>query len=562
MDIKREGMAAIFYKDAKEDCLLLKTIALAEYNSITKSFTILSGDFVGYTNSDFNILKGNGEFIYKDKGNLTFVDNKKEYSVFILSNKFIKDMYDIDIRSSVFEVYCEIVQKLSGVVMIKNQNKITAMFSYPHYLENYKNGTFSEEKIDRMLDIPSPDSETNNEQAQNVVSNQLPYGLQMIISFGDDQQEMSQNEIHRDVVVDENQNTSVKQVSINEIINDINSKIVGQDKAIRTLVTNIYYNQVLIDSISKNGELDLSELDSRKVSILLDGSTGTGKTAILKDIASKFDLPIDIVNANSFSETGYVGPTITDILVRLLKQANGNLELAERGIIVLDEIDKIATPVDYDGRDMKKGVQEELLSFIGGGKYDISTSNGFMKSSISFDTSKITFILSGAFTRLRDNKIKEQEKKINGIGFNTTSKNDNKTEYEITSQDYIDYGLMREFFGRIKVLTSTKSYTVSDLKKILLESRISPLRNLEKTIQMFGYTNLNYNEEFINKICEEAYKLDTGARGLQSIMSGIQNKILMDLINQSYNVNEPIEINSNILSEYKKDNVRTYTRKK
>lgn len=562
MDIRKDGIAAIFCKDENDDCLLLKSVAIAEYNRFTKSFTILSGEFVGCTNNDFNILKGNSDFIYKERGNLSFVDNKKEYSIYIIPNKFIDDNYDIDIRSSIYEVYCDIVQKLSGIVLIKNQNRITATFSYPHYLENYKNGNFSDEKIDYMLNIPTPDGELNNEDVQNIASNQLPYGIQMIISYGDDEQEMVQNDSHGGINVDENQNVDMKQVSINEIIGDINSKIVGQEKAIRTLVTNIYYNQVLIDSISKKGELDPSELDSRKVSILLDGSTGTGKTAILKDIASKFDLPIDIVNANSFSETGYVGPTITDILVRLLKQANGNLELAERGIIVLDEIDKIATPVEYEGRDMKKGVQEELLSFIGGGKYDISTSNGFIKSSISFDTSKITFILSGAFTRLRDNKIKEQEKQINGIGFNTASNGDKKQEYEITTQDYIDYGLMREFFGRIKVLTSTRSYTKEDLRKILLESKISPLRNLEKTVQMFGYNKLNYNEEFINKICEEAYKLDTGARGLQTIMSGIQNKLLMDLINQSYNTNEPVEINSSILSEYKKDNVRTYTRKK
>ena len=210
---------------------------------------------------------------------------------------------------------------------------------------------------------------------------------------------------------------------------------------------------------------------------------------------------------------------------------------------------------------MKKGVQEELLSFIGGGKYDVSQTNGIFKTTIPFDTSKITFILSGAFTKLRENKIKEQEKKFNGMGFNSDY-NSSKNEYEITSQDYIDYGLMREFFGRIKVLTSTKSYSIDDLKKILLESKISPLKNLEKTIKMFGYSNLNYDDDFINKICDEAYKLDTGARGLQSIMSGIQNKILIDLINKTYNLDEPINIDSNILSEYKKDNIRTYTRKK
>ena len=565
MNFKKDAMVAIFYQDDKDDCLLLKTVALVEYNIITKRFTVLSGEFVGYTSEDFNKIIGDAKFIYNEKVRLSFINNHKKYSAYLVTNKYINDEFCVDIKTPIIDIYCDIAERLSGVVLQKNDNKLISRFSFPQFLDNQNKGTFSEEKVEEMLNVPSDDpDDLDDEDIETIITTQFPFGMQMIMSFENNNKQMNQNEtVHNSVNVneDEKNNNKIEQVDINNIINDINSKIVGQEKAVRTLVTNIYYNQVLIDCLSENEELDLSELDSRKVSILLDGSTGTGKTAILKEIASKLDLPIDIVNANSFSETGYVGPTITDILTRLLQQTNGNLELAERGIIVLDEIDKIATPVEFEGRDMKKGVQEELLSFIGGGKYDIGMSTGFFRSSIQFDTSKITFILSGAFTKLRENKIKETEKKYNGIGFNTTA-NNNKNEYEITSQDYIDYGLMREFFGRIKVLTSTKSYTVDDLKKILVESRISPLRNLEKTVQMFGYNNLKYNEDLLNKICEEAYKLDTGARGLQSIMSGIQNKLLIDLINQSYNVNEPIVIDNNTLSEYKKDNVRTYTRKK
>jgi len=562
MELTKEGLVAIYYQDDKTDCLLLKSIALVDYNVITKSFVVMSGEFIGYTNSDFNRIIGSGDYIFNDKVKLTFVDNKKEFSTFIITEKHIKDAFSIDIKASAFDVYCDLTQRLSGVVLIKRKNRLMSMFEFPRFIANTANGNFSEEKIEQMLNVEDPNDDLNSDEIETIITTNLPYGMQIIMGTSDNVKEANNSQgIGNNIEVNKDELANFNNININDVIKDINSKIVGQEKAVETLVTNIYYNQILIDSLSNGQEIDLSELDSRKISILLDGSTGTGKTAILKEIASKLDLPIDIVNANSFSETGYVGPTITDILTRLLQQTKGNIALAERGIIVLDEIDKIATPIDYDGRDMKKGVQEELLSFIGGGKYDISTSNGFLKSTISFDTSKITFILSGAFTKLRDNKIKEQEKKINGMGFNT-SYNKGKNEYEITSQDYIDYGLMREFFGRIKVLTSTKTYTIDDLKKILLESKISPLKNLEKTVQMFGYNKLNYNEDFVNKICEEAYKLDTGARGLQSIMSGIQNKILMDLINQSYNTNEPIEIDNNILSEYKKDNVRTYTRKK
>lgn len=560
MSFVKEGIAAIFYKDKSNDFLALKSVALVNYNSLSKIFFIKSGEFAGKSNNDFNRIFGNGKFIFTNGVKLHFVENEKDYSIFIITNDFIKKTFDIDFTTSIYDIYFELTHRLSGIILlIQDKDKLVSKDSYIHYLQK----NFSREQINEMLGVESDFKDENDKNVEVPSPIVLPFGMQMLMTLSEESKEMNENEKELNVVdfTRRKSKLDLENININEIITDINSKIVGQESAVKSLVTNIYYNQVLIDTLSKNNEIDLSELDSRKVSILLDGSTGTGKTAILKEIASKLNLPIDIVNANSFSETGYVGPTITDILGRLLKKANGDLELAERGIVVLDEIDKIATPVDYDGRDMKKGVQEELLSFIGGGKYDINTANSFIRTTTSFDTSKITFILSGAFTKLRDNKIKEQEKQFNGMGFNTSYSNA-KNEYEITAQDYIDYGLMREFFGRIKVLTSTKTYTEEDLKKILLESKISPLKNLEKTIRMFGYESISIDEEFINKICDEAIKLDTGARALQSIMSGIQDMILMNLINKEYNINEPIVINDKILSDYKKTKIRTYTRKK
>lgn len=574
MFLSKEGLAAIFYTDKNyednKQVLLLDSIALINYDVITSSFEVKSGSFINKTNKDFNIITGNKEFLYKDNIILSYTNCDKEYSVFCFTKKDIDDLYKKDRKASQINKYYEMYQRLSGIVLVKRDDSILSFFNEMQLLRS----VLIQKSFEEMLGFTSPvkdDEEDNSNEKDNneeikTTSFLFPFGMPMVLEYSDESAMRSKNEDDLELVDISRKNKKEKnfeldKININDIISDINSKIVGQEKAVKTLVTNIYYNQVLIENLSKNDDIDSSELDSRKISILLDGSTGTGKTAILKEIAAKLDLPIDIVNANSFSETGYVGPTITDILSRLLKKANGNLELAERGIIVLDEIDKIATPDTYDTRDMKKGVQEELLSFIGGGKYDIAISSGFMKNSVSFDTSKITFILSGAFTKLREDKIQEQEKKINGMGFNSGN-NDLKNEYEITSQDYIDYGLMREFFGRIKVLTSTKSYSIDDLKTILLNSKISPLKNFEKTIQMFGYNNLKYNDEVLDKICEEAYKLDTGARGLQSIMANIQNKILIDLINQTYNLNEPIEINDNLLDEYKKDNIRTYTRKK
>ena len=143
---------------------------------------------------------------------------------------------------------------------------------------------------------------------------------------------------------------------------------------------------------------------------------------------------------------------------------------------------------------MKKGVQEELLSFISGGMYDVKIEAIDMV--VPFDTSFLTFILSGAFTGIKEKKTKELSK--NTIGFaNNSNNNGKKDSYEVTVQDYIDYGLLREFFGRIKVITSTKAYDKEALKNILINSSISPLKNFKKTAEMFGYTNISCTEGFI-----------------------------------------------------------------
>ena len=204
---------------------------------------------------------------------------------------------------------------------------------------------------------------------------------------------------------------------------------------------------------------------------------------------------------------------------------------------------------------MKQGVQEELLNFISGGTYDIEDKEDIMgMSTIPFDTSCLTFIMMGAFTGIRDQKLKELNKKP--IGF---SNDDNKSKdltYEVTPQDYIDYGLMREFFGRIKVITSTKSYSVEDLKTILTTSKISPLINFKKTAKMQGYDKLEYTDKFIDLLAEKAYKMGTGARALQTIMSEVQNDMLYDLITGKYDKEETLYITEELLEKREKKRLR------
>ncbi|MBQ3474996.1 MAG: AAA family ATPase [Bacilli bacterium] len=580
--------AAIYKKDKNNKYFELDNVALVEYIVEGDFFVVKTGKYSGATSYNFNRL-----FSEKD----SILECQQE----IYIHEEDKDLDYIYIFDKIFYV-----DRMKGSGFFSNILLKLADDLYPIKLYRNNDGTIYTKRIDKKkndfdysgLSAPiknEPDDSMNTEEKEKFdkAFNNLISGLLAIsvisaandmISEQDNQEDKRINDSNIDdsispnifpfafsdisrgrietakqlrqklIEAKEKQNTTQNNPKkVNEMIETISSKIVGQRKVIETLVSNIYYNQVLIDYLTKNGTYDPSRLDSSRVAILLDGSTGTGKTAIEKEIARMLDLPIVITNANSFSETGYVGPTITDILNKLLDQANGNLEKAERGIIVLDEIDKVASKENIYGKDMDRGVQEELLSFIGGGEYDLKSNELFSKP-IRFDTSKITFILSGAFTDLREEKIKEEEKKNKPMGFNTTTSKSNS--YEITPEDYIKYGLMREFFGRIKVLTSTKSYKLEDLKKILLTSVISPLKNFENSVKMFGYSGISYDEDFVTELATVALEMGTGARSLQTIMSGIQSNMLMGLINQEFDKEKPIKLEKKLIYDYKKTNIR------
>lgn len=520
MENHEERLAVIFKDSEDHTNYSFKTVALVDYDKDNDKFAVLNGEFEKSNEKAFNFIKGKEDFIYGNFNELKVQDNNADYSIYIFNNDFIEKIEE-DKKIDKINAYVYIGKKLSKIRLKENANLLVANGS----IVSLKSG-------EAVVEYGAAD-----------IYNMLYDVLKDKIYSNESEEEQNYSE---EIAFED------EKVNIPSIIEKISNKIVGQEKAISTLVTNIYYNQLLIDKVIESDNFSMAEIDSRKVSILLDGETGTGKTAMLKEIAGEFSIPMEIVNANSFSETGYVGPTITDILANLLRQTGGDVGIAQRGIVVLDEIDKIASDKTYSGKDMKQGVQEELLSFISGGLYDVSLD--FFSEPISFNTSALTFILSGAFTGIKDKKVNELKSRT--IGF-SNDENKDKSTYEVTPQDYIDYGLMREFFGRIKVITTTNSYSKEDLKKILLSSEISPLRNFIKTAEMFGYEKVSYTDEFLNSIVEEAYKMKTGARSLQTIMSEIQNELLLDLINGDLNKEEPIVLTQELLEKPKKQRVRT-----
>ncbi|MBR3116674.1 MAG: AAA family ATPase [Bacilli bacterium] len=586
--IKRNLSLAVIF-DSYNDMYDFDTVALVSYNPEYDEFDIISGKYSGLSTSEFNILISNGP-IFEEKSEINFIEEDKSLkNMYIFDHeKFLNLVKDND--DSIKKTLVETAKKLKNFTLHINRDlSIYTKIDEDSERRINKEELFSncdfddlfvEDEEENSIDfgpaelgiifraiadaLENSNEEENEEQELPEAEIKfIPLDFSSTVHDMDIQRLMLDKKIkdlQKDKKVLEKVKSKKKESDsfkdVNKMIEIISKKIVGQGDAIKTLVSNIIFNQVLIDDVIEKDGNNPSRLDSSKVTILLDGETGTGKTAIEKEIARLMDLPIVITSANSFSETGYVGPTITDILNNLLEQANGNIKRAERGIVVLDEIDKVAIKDNVYGKDMDRGVQEELLSFIGGGVYDVKDGQLFSKAT-KFDTSKLTFILSGAFTDLREDKIKEEEKKYKPMGFNTLSEVNSRT-YTVTPDDYIKFGLMREFFGRIKVLTSTKSYKLEDLKTILLTSEISPLKNFENTVKMFGYKGITFNDEFVEKLATEALSMGTGARSLQTIMSGIQNKMLIGLINQEYDLDKEIELTPNLINEYKKTNIREY----
>ena len=332
--------------------------------------------------------------------------------------------------------------------------------------------------------------------------------------------------------VDENlkQSNKLQQVSKNiwSSLDTIKTKFIGQEEAVEDLFYNIVNNQQLAEIP------DVS--DGQRAIIFLDGPTGTGKTAITKEISERLGIPFISTSVTNYSSTGYVGGDITDILKELYYKADKDIEKAQKGIVILDEFDKIAYS-QSGGLEMKRAVQQQLLDFLGGGKYNVRIRDDiFFKDEIEFDTSKLTFVCLGALTNLCTEKTEQK----NLIGFGHESANSDKQEYKITPQDLINIGLERELVGRFNTYLHTNNYSKELLKKILMESTISPLLELRKWIESRG-KKLEIEEEIYELIAEQAYELNTGARSLQTIINNIRTSFLKDVLRD---INSTIYLNS------------------
>ena len=305
-----------------------------------------------------------------------------------------------------------------------------------------------------------------------------------------------------------------------EIKQYLDEYVIGQEKAKIVLSVAVYNHYKRIFS-------DLSQdVDIEKSNILLVGETGTGKTLLAKTIAKKLDIPFCIVDATVLTEAGYVGEDIESILTRLLQAANYNKELAEKGIVFIDELDKIARKGDNPSitRDVSgEGVQQGLLKLLEGSVVNVPPKGGRKhpdQNYIQIDTKNILFICGGAFDGI--DKIISSRVGLNAVGF--SSKKQKKIDKNILSQispfDIKNYGLIPEIIGRLPVLTHLDKLSKNDLIQILIQPRNSLIKQYKKLFELDNI-ELDISIEACNMIVDKTIELKLGARGLRSILEKI-----------------------------------------